>query len=289
MERIIHILFDEAGAKNLQAAFAIDPTLEDAVVVMEDDWSAGPLTDMEEDEERITRASWLQHHLATDSEEPSAAAKDQEKLQDILEQLQQDDNLHIWIWAAQNTRDVCGYYWLLQQVQAYQGRVEMIYLNNLPFLNEKAQLFFPLSLSEIPPKEFPKAKRLAREITPSEIEVDTEEWQLLMNEPSLLRVLEGAKKIKPQPADACDADILRQCRPDWQKAGRVLQQLAAKHKQIPGEAFLLWRIKELIAQGRLEYQGELKGKKDFEIKVAGIPAPADDASATPPEPAWSGF
>jgi len=39
-----------------------------------------------------------------------------------------------------------------------------------------------------------------------------------------------------------------------------------------GDAYLLWRLKQLIAAGELDAQGELKGMKDFEIKAkAGAP------------------
>jgi hypothetical protein len=54
--------------------------------------------------------------------------------------------------------------------------------------------------------------------------------------------------------------------PDWQKAGKVINQVLSKAKQVTGDAFLLWRIKELVAAGDIDSQGELKNMKDFEIK-----------------------
>ena len=51
-------------------------------------------------------------------------------------------------------------------------------LNNLPFLNDKGQLFYPTYLNEIQPKEFLKAKKLARPITLSEFEIDPDEYRL---------------------------------------------------------------------------------------------------------------
>ena len=60
---------------------------------------------------------------------------------------------------GQNAHDVCGYYWLISQLQPYQGRVIVLYMNNLPFINEKGQIFYPTALHEIQPKEFLKAKK----------------------------------------------------------------------------------------------------------------------------------
>ena len=53
---------------------------------------------------------------------------------------------------------------------------------------------------------------------------------------------------------------------DWQKAGKVINHVLSKSKHTTGDAFLLWRIKELVAAGEIDWQGELKTMKDFEIK-----------------------
>ena len=41
---------------------------------------------------------------------------------------------------------------------------------NLPFINEKGNVFYPISLAEIPAREFVKAKRLARPVSTAEFE-----------------------------------------------------------------------------------------------------------------------
>src|SRR5690606_14715802 len=96
---------------------------------------------------------------------------------------------------GQNAHDVCGYYWLISQLQPYQGRVVVLYMNNLPFINEKGQIFYPSCLFEIQPKEFIKAKKLNRKVTLSEFEVDPDEWRKLCSENAMVRILEGGKKI----------------------------------------------------------------------------------------------
>ena len=73
---------------------------------------------------------------------------------------------------AQNAHDVCGYYWLMSQLKDYQGQVYVLYLNNLPFINDKGGIFYPAALHEIQPKEFLKAKKLPRLINLSEFEID---------------------------------------------------------------------------------------------------------------------
>ena len=56
------------------------------------------------------------------------------------------------------------------------------------------------------------------------------------------------------------------------KASKLIHQFLNKAKQTAGDAYLLWRLKQLIAAGEIDAQGELRGMKDFEIKTkAGAP------------------
>ena len=50
---------------------------------------------------------------------------------------------------------------------------------------KKDIFFIPGAVHEIPPKEFVKAKKLARAITLSEFEVDPDEWKKISDENSV--------------------------------------------------------------------------------------------------------
>jgi hypothetical protein len=164
---------------------------------------------------------------------------------------------------------VSGYYWLMAQLEEFVGRIFILSLNNLPFINEKGNIFYPVNLSEIPPREFLKAKKLARPITPSEFEIDPDEWTKICNENKLVRILEGAKKLSQQDEDFYDKYLLEFTTVDWQKANKVIQQFLNKSKHTTGDMYVLWRLKELIAKDVLDAQGEIKKMKDFEVKKKG--------------------
>ena len=180
--------------------------------------------------------------------------------------LQTDPGEIVWIWAAQNKHDVSGYYWLMSQFRDFQGRIFILYLNNLPFINEKGHIFYPEWLSMIPPREFIKAKKLARPISAAEFEVDPDEWIRLQQENKGVRVLESGKKLQQYHYDFYDNDLRKFITADWQKASRLIHQFLGRNKHTTGDAFLLWRLKKLALEGEYDVQGELKGMKDFEIK-----------------------
>ena len=151
-------------------------------------------------------------------------------------------------------------------------------MNNLPFINEKGQIFYPSWLSEIQPKEFSKAKKLSRPITLSEFEVDPDEWKRLCEENSMVRILEGGKKIAGKDETFYDAEILKNLTGDWQKATRVLTNTLHRMKIKTGDVFLMWRMKQLISEGKIEMTGDLnKGWKDFDVKLAGAKSKAEVA------------
>jgi hypothetical protein len=159
----------------------------------------------------------------------------------------------------------------MQHFKEYQGRIQVIYLNNLPFISEKGQLFYPSWISEIQPKELIKAKRLARPVTMSEFEVDPDEWKKLCAENSAVRILEGGKKIVSRDETFYDSEILKNLTNEWQKATRVLTNTLHRMKIKTGDVFLMWRMKELIAQGRIEVLGDVnKTWKEFDVKLTGV-------------------
>jgi len=165
---------------------------------------------------------------------------------------------------------VSGYYWLISQLKDFQGRVFILYLNNLPFISLKGHIFYPENIFQIPAKEFIKAKKLARPVTTSEFELDSDEWTKLINENKGVRTLEGGKKLVQHDYDYYDDELMKLITGDWQKVNKFLHSYFTKSKKITGDAYLLWRLKLMIADGKIDAQGEVKGMKDFEIKRKGI-------------------
>lgn len=264
---MIHVVFNEADVTVLQQAQSMDETLAGEVVLIRDDYAVGPLENIYLGEGKDARKQWWSEVLVGgDYEGKTDEVDDYATLASLVGTMRRDETELIWIWAAQNKHDVSGYYWILPYMQEFQGRVSILYLNNLPFINEKGGIFYPQWLSDIPAREFLKAKKLAREITLSEFEVDPDEWRRICTDGKFVRILEGGKKLASYDVDFYDVELRKAVTGDWQKASRVINQVQTKGKHSTGDAFLLWRIKILIQQGEFDMQGKLAGMKDFEVK-----------------------
>ncbi len=265
---MIHIVFNDPDIAPLKAAIAMDESLQGEVVLIRDDFAVGPLENIYSEEGIVARKHWWQSILAGGDYESklSEMYDDTETISRVVEAMKANETETIWIWAAQNKHDVSGYYWLLPFMKEFQGRVSILYLNNLPFINEKGNIFYPVWLAEIPAKEFLKAKKLARDITLSEFEVDPDEWTKICTENKGVRILEGGKKLAQYDYDFYDSDLKKFIMPDWQKAQKIIHNFLNKSKQTTGEAYLLWRLKTMLAMDQFDVQGKVGNMKDFELK-----------------------
>jgi hypothetical protein len=267
---MIHIVFNEPDVKVLEQAVALDETLQGDIMLIKDDYAVGPLNNIYLGEGKEERKKWWTDVLAGgdyESKVQDGEVDDYKTAAELVGTMRRDAEETIWIWAAQNKHDVSGYYWLLKYMQEFQSRVYILYLNNLPFINEKGNIFYPNWLSEIPAKEFLKAKKLSREITLSEFEVDPDEWTKICNENKGMRLLEGGKKLINEDYSFYDAELKKFITGDWQKASKIIQQYLSKAKHTTGDAYLLWRLKVMIAQNMFDVQGKIANMKDFEIKT----------------------
>lgn len=268
---MIHIVFETANIAVLQQAIELDETIQGTILEIKDDYAVGPLGDIYATEGYQLRRDWWKSLLEfSPYTEQLDLVDDKLTVHHLLKQLDEEPDTEVWIWMAQNAHDVCGYYWLMSQLKDYQGRVQVLYLNNLPFINEKGQIFYPSYLHEIQPKEFLKAKRLARPITLSEFEVDPDEWKKHCLESAMVRFLEGGKKIIGKEVNFFDKDILAHINAEPQKLSKILTNTLSKMKVKTGDVFLVWRIREMIQEGKLEVLGDWnKSWKDISVKIQG--------------------
>lgn len=278
---MIHIVFNTADIAALEQAIELDESLSGKIIEIKDDYAVGPLLDIYETEGYQARRDWWKEVLThSPYEDQLDIVDDQLTVHQLINALNHDENEMIWIWMGQNAHDVSGYYWLMSQFKEYQSRIHVLYLNNLPFLNEKGQLFYPTHLSQIQPKEFLKAKKLARPITLSEFELDPDEWKKLCQENEGVRFLEGGKKLVSMHISCYDKEILSLLTKNAQKLPSALTNIMAKLKVKLGDAFIVARLKALEEAGKLVFVGDWKkGWKDMVVQMPGGSAVINETEA----------
>ena len=270
---MIHIVFEEANIEPLKKSFELDTTMDGDIVCIKDDYAVGPIDNIYTEEGIANRLQWWKDILQDGPYNGIADdghVDDNKEVQQLISRLNKNPDEVIWIWAAQNKHDVCGYYWLMSQLKNQQGRIFILYLNNLPFINEKGNIFYPTSLFQIQPKEFVKAKKLARPITLSEFEIDPDEWAKLGDENKGVRLLEGGKKLTQKEYDYYDDELLKLISKEWIKLNKLFSQYYSKVKETTADAYLIWRLKQMAGAGMIEMRGNMRSMKDMEVREAGV-------------------
>ena len=276
---MLHILFNLPDRALFEEIQQMDESLAGPLFVIRDDFAVGPISQLETAEGWSNRLEWWNscYQHSSYGEMPVIDFDDRKTVEQICQWLNDNPAETCWIWMAQNQHDVAGYFWLVGQLKDFSGRIMVLYLNNLPFINEKGQLFYPNWLTEIPLREFSKAKKLARPVTSSEFEIDPDEWRRMVEENAAIRILEGGKKLTGKEATYFDSELKKYIFPDWQKAHRVITNAQAKMKVKTGDVFLMSRLWELTQTGLIESNEKWeKGWKEAEVrKSSGDASPSE--------------
>lgn len=265
---IYHLVVGDEAAKPLSEAIFADTENEQAVVVLKDILHVGPL--LKGDGQKFSdlrSAFWNEIH--PHSKEP-IKVDDLERVLEISNALYKSEDVKLWFWMAPASADMVAYYWLLSYLKKHRDRFYVVNVGGLPFLDTNGKLFYPKNISEIPAKELVKARKLARVITPSEMEVDTDEWEKIKNENAAIRVYEGGKKIAHKEVTHYDSSLMSFCSQQFQKASKIVRQAMSKYAIPTGDVYLAWRLRQIVQDGLLNAQGDVtKALNEWDVKLAG--------------------
>ncbi|MBN9484458.1 MAG: hypothetical protein BGO70_04085 [Bacteroidetes bacterium 43-93] len=275
---IYHFVVGDMAAQPLIEAVANEPSLQGEVIVLKDILHVGPLQKQNGDGFSALRGAFWQQVTGS---EKAPELNDMERLLEVSKNMFNNPDAQTWLWMAPWPADVTAYHWMLPYMSKHPGRFYLVNIAGLPFLNEDGKVYFPKNLSEILPKELVKARRLARQVTPAEFEVDGEEWYKMEQEDAPIRTHEGGKKIAARKEDHYDNILLSFCSHQFQKAHKIINQSISKYNVPTGDVYLGWRLRQLAAEGKLQLQGDVtKTLKDFEVKLPGGDSVTAEAATT---------
>jgi hypothetical protein len=260
-----HFIVGDLAAKPLLEFFTASET--DEVIVLRDLLHLGPLQKPEGKKFSELRTEFWKEIIADEKQE--VVVDDMERLLEVSGKMFDDDSVRACMWIAPLPADVCAYYWVLPYLSKHGDRFSVINIAGLPFLNESGKLFFPKSISELSVREVQKATKLARSVSPSELEVDTYEWKQQQQLNAAIRVSGGGKKLHGQPENFYDHLLLAQCTPSFQKATKIVHNAIGKDNIIPtGDTYLFARLRAMNREGSIQLQ-EGKSLKDLEARLHG--------------------
>lgn len=254
----IHLISGAGAAAALQAALNSEQDkLTGKLFVLNDTLHLGPLShEAGHPFSEMRSKFWMD--IAPEGQ-TIPVIDDLERLMEISTALTNQESLQLWFWMAPRAEDVCAYFCMLHYLKKHVGKVYIVNINGLPFLDDNGKLFYPDNIAQLPVKEVVKAAGLSRQLSASEWETDGEEWLQLKEGNSGIRTFQGGKKLKMEGVDFYDSALVALCNQNFQKIHRIVHNAINKQKLPATEWFLQWRLRELASQGVLSIQkGEVK-------------------------------
>ncbi|HTN47479.1 MAG TPA: DUF3658 domain-containing protein [Flavipsychrobacter sp.] len=281
---IYHFVVGDEAAKPLLEALSADGGSQDSVVVLKDILHVGPLLKEEGQKFSAMRSAFWQE-VTPQMKEP-VQVDDLERLLQVSSDMYKSTDVKAWFWMAPGPADITAYYWVLSYLHKHRERFYVVNVGGLPFLDANGKLFYPKNISEISPRELTKARKLARVITPSEMEVDADEWEKIKNENAAIRTYEGGKKLAHKDVTYYDQQLISFCSQQFQKASKIIRQAWSKYAIPTGDTYLAWRLRELAKTGVLMIQGDAtKPLNEWDVKLVGTVEETQTAESTLSDPA----
>lgn len=174
---------------------------------------------------------------------------DLSRLMAVSTRLTNGENTRVCFWMGNNATDVCAYFWLLHYMKKHAGKIEVIKIAGLPFLDEDNNLFYPDKIDQLPEKELSKALKLRRLISGSEWELEQDGWKELLVENAEIRILIDGKKLTGHPISFYDKLLVDCCNKPSQRILTIVQHADKELKSQVAIPFLQYRLHVLNENG----------------------------------------
>lgn len=195
MSNNIHITFDPLADQLFQRYFA-ESESDEQFYVFKDYLNEGPLrSDVGVNFDQARAEYYYRFYQFTDKQLAEIPTIEKDILV-FSNRMSNGDEAEIILWMGNNELDVIGYFFILHFLKKHAHNISIINISGLPFIDVNGKLFFPKRIAHLDTAGMKKALSLKRKITPTEIEIDSDEWKTLRDQNTELRLMAGNKKIQ---------------------------------------------------------------------------------------------
>lgn len=259
-KEIIHICCSNSAVGTMKYAIKKGFLQGKKVLGFTDDLSNGPLDGYNELRSRI---DWCKNLYMEDADEVSEEIKDSyEKFNKDIMELKGED---IYLWYGNSATEICG---LMHVLSMLEGKLQNIYTINvseITYNTGKRNEYTPRVVGEIMPEESEEFLGIRKPLDPGAYTGLMEQWKKLKRENSNLRVY-VENQVKSVNVDYFDDMILRYTFKKFMHSARTVGEVIGRAESYVSDAFIFWRVTELIREGKVAYRGNLEVMRELEIK-----------------------
>ncbi len=272
--RHVHIVFDKQVAGSLKRAFKRDDMLPtEAIIFVPDILSIGPVTEVHTLRGIERRYDWLSENLRD--------ANMQQKKQGFIQAIQEIQTIKnrekVFIWTGQNAHEQTGMRIALALLQNHMNDMVLIdsfhafhHVYDFPVMQEQG---LPQLTAELIPEQLIRIYKEIHHIGLTNDErgrLCEEGFEILASDNRLRSFIDSRIVLEDETRD--DVFLLSFIR-DYQQgegcfvpAKRIITGFLSEMPHYTGARWLDYRLRALIANGSLQYEGDLSTSSLYSVK-----------------------
>lgn len=265
------VIGDSAGGLFRYVYKFKEEELSDKLLVVQDDLSLGPIKEIDRPSGIAERAKWLkdfynglnQERYDEDLDFDQAFTKTHMNIHERLEALNANKE-ELVIWHGPNAGDQVALRYLVSMIEGNQ--IYEVNLDGIDISQCSERPHYALSLGECFPEVFDQLAAQQEKMTRDRIEKLKNEWKYLRESSSVLRVMDKFE-IKVVDVDHFDEEIIQKCTFNFEPAPRVIGRFLGETRKFINDAFIDYRLRALIEKNQILMAGEMKGMRDYCVKL----------------------
>lgn len=251
MEKPLHIVFGDSARGTLMHYYKNRKSVfRGEVAALMDDWSFGPIHELDTREGWERRMLWLKE--AMDSKAADRLWQDPDLFERIRWEryfLTAQRDRPIILWQGRNASDEVAVPYLaslLEDRELYWIDVSRHNLSDKPRTVQRAR-----AAGECSERHFDRLLQEVRPLSQKDLVGLKGRWDRLRGQTGTLRVL-GNPGVEEAPESFFDRFLLSEIGEAWEEVFRVMGRVMGKTSHLVGDVFLKYRIARLAEAGRVE-------------------------------------
>lgn len=265
MSKFVHIVFGDSAAGTLNYFFQNNKNeFKGEIINFREDASIGPIYKIDTEDGLKKRIEWFKEILKEIY--VNNYFKDTEK--DFTDMYKNIKNIEqgskIVIWHGENSIDQVGFRclnFILRDKELYEVNVSESYIRD--YNNNR---YNPRALAEYAPEEIYNVILTIKKLEKEKCNKLINDWEVLRTSKEKLRILKNNEIIEVAE-NYYDNDILSHCTSNFNNAAKVVGITMGNSHHLVGDTYLDYRVRKLIQNRKLEYKGNFKNLRDFEIRI----------------------
>ncbi|MBT2689673.1 DUF1835 domain-containing protein [Bacillus sp. ISL-47] len=271
----VHFVFGDSASGSLKCMLREKHRdVAEKVISFSDQFSVGPIRNLQETVGLLERQEWLANHINLDDEYIDSFMDDYEKIGQAIEKL--PEAIPIWIWTGNNAHEQTGLRYLLYQLKEKGNEITVVNTADLyqEVTQRTNQKYVPLHTGELSPerlKAICEYSSSLRPVSKSERAALEKDWEVLSASKDKVRVWKN-HKIHSVGLDYFDEFIIGTVRKlskknTFIKSARVIGEVIGHLEQYIGDGFFEYRLRQLSLNGLLEIKGVPKAMRYYSVRL----------------------